>query len=155
MRAHVNAKHSIGKDGPNSPNVAIDDLQSNDVTGCYGSSELPKLADNVLEKPETKSVKIHNKKTLSTQSSDEFLSSVQESLEVPWTQLLDRGRDNLEYDSDDSELSFYESSDELSFYGQEGEIIPEFPWTKLLAWNRDNYDSADSEDSDNSDFCSK
>ena len=28
MRAHVNAKHSIGKDGPNSPNVAIDDLES-------------------------------------------------------------------------------------------------------------------------------
>ena len=60
MRAHVNAKHSIGKDGPNSP---ITDLQSNDVTGCYGSSELPKLADNVLENPEVKNIKIHNIKS--------------------------------------------------------------------------------------------
>ena len=87
MRAHVNAKHSIGKDGPNSPNVAIDlesifidsnsaetakvggnlhsVLQSNDITGCYRSSELTKLADNVLENTEIKNVRIHNKKKYS------------------------------------------------------------------------------------------
>ena len=38
--------------------------------------------------------------------------SVQERPEFPWTQLLDWERDNPEYDSDDSELSFQEQERE-------------------------------------------
>ena len=96
-------------------------LKSIDVTGCYGSSEIPKLADN---NPEVKNIKIHKiKNTLnlpkkvrrSSSSSDEFSFSVQESPEFPWTQLLDWDQDS-------------DSDSELSFHEQEREIIPASTW---------------------------
>ena len=45
MRAHVNAKHSIGKDGPNSPNVAID-LESIFIDS--NSAETAKVGGNQI-----------------------------------------------------------------------------------------------------------